>query len=323
MIPTSVLRDARRGFGLRPGHIRPLSTRFGKICLAHRSDDGRHTQLRLVREQADSAVRLSSEARWLTHLHRRHRLAVPVPQLWRGVEVPSPLITARDGSVWRAAAFSWIRGRHLNFGLDAAAMRRTGELLARMHLANRDAPAGIAEARPAWWIPRLLELATKLGDVVRDTGSLPADVTPSLARELIQAHNALIAAAASLPVGPDVYGLIHTDAHWQNLRFTQQRVGLVDFEDFANGRFMLDLACVWNKVEHRRNNRQLLHALLTGYDRLSPLPREHLRDLQVMLAFRRFDYAGWVLSWPRRDMFAWGPALLGGTLDYVSGKLDA
>jgi Ser/Thr protein kinase RdoA (MazF antagonist) len=321
VIPTSVLRDARRGFGLRRGHVRTLSTRFGKICLAHRTGDGRHTQLRLVQEQVDTATRLASEAQWLTHLHHSHHLAVPVPQPWRGSTPASPPITSDDGSVWRAAAFSWVDGRHLNAGLDASAMSRSGAFLAQLHRANRDAPSGIAELRPTWWIPRLFELATSLRDVVHGAGPLRPDLSLSLARELVQAHDALIAAHAALPVGPSVEGLIHTDAHWQNLRFTRQRVGLVDFEDFANGRFMLDLACVWDKVEGRRNARQLLDALLAGYDRVSPLPSGHLRDLQVMLAFRRFDYAGWVLSWPRQDMFAWGPRLLAGTLDYVAGKL--
>ena len=322
MIPTDVLREARRGFRLPRGHVRLLSSRFGKTCLSHRALNGLRTQLRLVQEQGDSGVRLSSEARWLTHLHRSHHLAVPIPQRWHGTDEVSPPITADDGSVWRAAAFSWVRGRHLNFGLDAAAMQRTGAFLAQMHRANRDAPEGISALRPIWWIPRLLELATALGEVVRGGAPLPHRASPSLARELAQAHDALTAAYAALPVGSGVQGLIHTDAHWQNLRFTQQRVGLVDFEDFANGRFMLDLACVWGKVEGRHNDRQLLDALLAGYDRVAPLPDGHRRDLRVMLAFRRFDYAGWVLSWPRQDMFEWGPALLAGTLRYVEKKLS-
>ena len=42
-----------------------------------------------------------------------------------------------------------------------------------------------------------------------------------------------------------------------------------------------------------------------------------------MLAFRRFDYAGWVLSWPRLDLQRWGPSFLEGTPAYVTRHLSA
>lgn len=321
LIPTAILREARTGFELGRGSVRVLSTRFGKVCLAHRAHDGTHTQLRLVREQPDTVTRLSAESAWLTHLSRIHRLAVPFPQRWMDGTLLSPPITARDGTVWRAAACSWVVGRHLNRGLDAHEMRRVGALIAHMHLANRDAPPEIAAARPTWWIPRLLELATTLRDVVRGTSEAQTALSSQLARDIRLAHDALLSAHAALPVGPDVSGLIHTDAHWQNLRFTERRVGIVDFEDFANGRFMLDIACLWGKVEARTDARRLLDAILEGYDRVTPLPPGYLRDLHVMLAFRRFDYAGWVLSWPRSDLHAWGPGLLTNLRAYIERQL--
>ena len=321
MIPTAVLRAARTGFGLGRGTARMLSTRFGKICLAHRGHDGTHTQLRLVREQPDTLPRLHSEMSWLTHLSAIHQLAVPFPQPWQNGAAVSPRIASAGTEAWRAVACSWVAGRHLSAGLDSAAMYRAGAFLARMHLANRDAPAGIAAARPTWWIPRLFELATAMRDLVQGAVAPPGDLAPAIVSDLRVTHDALTAAYATLPRGAHVEGLIHTDAHWQNLRFTQQRVGLVDFEDFANGRFMLDVACLWGKVEDRRNSMQLLDATLSGYDRVSPLPAGYLRDLRVMLAFRRFDYAGWVLSWPHRDLYSWGPGVLTGLRAYVERRV--
>jgi Ser/Thr protein kinase RdoA (MazF antagonist) len=321
LIPTAILRQARSGFGLSRGTVRVLSTRFGKVCLAHRGYDGTRTQLRLVREQPDSVTRLTSESAWLTHLAQTHRLAVPLPQRWIDGSLLSPAIVARDGTIWRAAAFSWVLGRHLNRGLDAHEMRRAGALIAHLHLANRDAQPSIAAARPTWWIPRLFELATTLRDVVHSTSAAHLALSPPLVHDIRVAHDALVSAHALLPVGPDVAGLIHTDAHWQNMRFNEQRVGIVDFEDVANGRFMLDIACLWGKVEERIDSRRLLDAILEGYDRVSPLPAGHQRDLHVMLAFRRFDYAGWVLSWPRRDLHAWGPTLLANLRAYIERQL--
>ena len=321
MIPTSVLRATRAGFGLGRGTARVLSTRFGKACLAHRDQTGTRLQLRLVRETHDTESRLRSEMSWLRHLHSSHHLAVPFPQQWVTGDMVSPPLDAGDAGMWRAVACSWVRGRHLHAGLDTRAMRRAGAFLARMHGANRDVPPGIVNARPTWWIPRLFELASTLRDLVQVTVAPPADVPAGEVSDLRFAHDALVTAYANLPAGEHAEGLIHTDAHWQNLRFTQQRVGLVDFEDFATGRFMLDVACLWGKVEARRNARQLLDATLEGYASVSPLPQGYARDLHVMLAFRRFDYAGWVLSWPRRDVYAWGPGVLSGLRAYVEQHL--
>jgi Ser/Thr protein kinase RdoA (MazF antagonist) len=322
MIPSSVLRATRTGFGLGRGSVRLLSTRFGKVCLAHRDHAGTRMQLRLVRETDDTVPRLQSEMLWLRHLHDMHRLAVPFPRAWVSGDLLSAPLASGDGSVWRAVACSWVNGRHLNAGLDARAMRVAGAFLARMHRANQDVPPGIVDARPTWWIPRLFELATMLRDLVQGTVAPSVDVPTALVADLRSAHDALVAAHARLPIGKDVMGLIHTDSHWQNLRFTQRRVGLVDFEDFATGRFMLDVACLWGKVEERRDARRLLDAIMDGYGSVSPLPEKVLHDLHVMLAFRRFDYAGWVLSWPRRDVHAWGPGLLAGLRAYVDHHLS-
>ena len=321
MIPTTVLRTARIGFSLPRGSVRLLSTRFGKICLAHRARDGTHTQLRLVHEAPGSVDRLASEQVWLAHLASRHHLAVPVPRVWRDGSLLSPRLLHRDGSAWHASAYSWVAGRHLDRGLDAEHLRRAGEFLAHMHRANADAPAGLADRRPAWWIPRLFELATSLRDIVQQRTILSPVVVPAIAAELRRAHDEIASAHDVLPDGARYSGLIHTDAHWQNLRFGVQRVGLVDFEDFATGRFMLDIACLWGRVEERPHSARLLDAILEGYDRVSPLPSGHLHDLHVMLAFRRFDYAGWVLSWPRPDLHAWGPALLRDVGRYVDRHL--
>lgn len=322
MIPTSILRDTRVGFGLRRGTVRVLSTRFGKVCLAHHTPDGARAQLRLVRARADTADRLHAEMAWLSYLSRTRGLAVPRPMSWHAGGFVSPTLHANDGSAWRAIACSWIAGRHLNHGMGTREMRDAGALLAALHTASDSAPDGIADSRPVGWIPRLFELATTLRDVISGEVEVPFGLPSSVATTLRESHTALERAYAALPHGATYEGVIHADAHWQNLRFTQHRVGLVDFEDFARGRFMLDLASVWDGFEMRCNGAQLLDALLDGYARRRALPPGYMRDLQVMLAFRRFDYAGWIMSWPRLDLQQWGPSFLAGTPAYIAHRLS-
>jgi len=326
MIPQRVLREVCKGFGLRHGREQVLSRRFGKVCLSLTGHDGVRTQLRLVPASANTAAshvaRLTAETGWVEHLARRHRLAVPQPLRWSDGGFVSPPLTASHGVQWLAIAGSWVRGRHLNRGLRACDMQRAGALLAQLHNANADVPNGIVDARPIWGIPRLFEIATTLRDLIGAAAPLPSGVSPSLADALRSTHTALHTASGALPTGAAHIGLIHTDAHWQNLRFSRQHVGIVDFEDVATGRFMLDIACVWGKVAARRDSHALLDALLAGYDRGRPLTDGYARDLRVMSAFRYFDYAGWVLSWPRIDSQAWGPAFLAEAPDRMRALLE-
>lgn len=321
MIPTVVLAHARAGFGLARGSVRVLSTRFGKVCLAHRDRDGTRTQLRLVRAHSDTIERLEAETAWLQHLSTNHHLAVPVAMRWKDAAFVSPVLTDPDGHPWHAIACSWVPGRHINRGLRANDFRRAGALLARLHLANQDASPAIAAARPVWGIPRLFELATTLRDLIHDVAPTPATAGHELASALRASYTSLQHAIGDLPRDDDHTGLIHTDAHWQNLRWTRRVLGIVDFEDFATGRYMLDIACLWGKVEGRPGARRMLDAILGGYDGVRTLPRNALRDVRVMLAFRRFDYAGWVLSWPRLDMQRWGPDFLTSSPAYIDRLL--
>ncbi len=322
MIAIAPLRSARIGFGLAGGQLRTLSTQFGKLCVVHTSRSGRRTQLRLVQEQADTATRLDAEMRWLAHLSHAHQLIVPRPLLWRNVQRISPPLADRHGNVWRAIACTWVSGRHLTLRWRPRDLRNAGAALAAMHRASQDAPTGIASARPSWWIPRLFELATSMRDLLAGSLAPSDEVRSELIAGLRRAQHTLELAYAHLPVSTDTVGLIHTDSHPRNIRLTHEGAGLVDFEDFANGRFMIDVAALWAELEHQPRAEQRLHALLDGYSGVKSLPSNFARDLHVMLAFRRFDLAGWVLSWPRTHMKAWGPALLNGAPAYIESHLS-
>jgi Ser/Thr protein kinase RdoA (MazF antagonist) len=318
----AVLRAARNGFGLGRGTVSLLSTRFGKVCLAHRVPGGARAQVRLLRESDGLADRLDAELRWLLHLSVTHHLRVPRPIRWRNGSLVSPPLASSEGDAWRAVACTWVRGVHLYDGLRSRDFRRTGRLIAAMHNATADVPADLPARRPTWNIDRLFELATTLRDLMNGASSTHPDLTPKEITRLRHAHQSLAAAWAELPVDAAHVGLIHTDTHGRNMRWHRGAPGLVDFEDVANGRFMLDLACFHSEIQDRPGAPARLHALLDGYAQVRPLPTHWQRDLQVMLAFRQFDLAGWVLSWPRLDQRAWGPRLLRTTAAYIDAALS-
>jgi Ser/Thr protein kinase RdoA (MazF antagonist) len=321
MIPTTVLRAARTGFGLPRGSVRVLSTRFGKLCVAHHARGHAPVQIRLVRDAPGLTDSLNAETRWLHHLAHEHRLRVPAPFAWRDGGFVSPALCGQDHTVWRAIVCRWMPGAHVSRGLSPAECRKVGALLAQMHNANGNTPPGIIAARTTWGIPRLFELASALRDLMMGTMPAPDRLTEAFVARLRDAHLALESAWAALPTDSAHVGLIHTDAHWQNVRWYRGKPGLLDFEDFAIGRFLLDIACFYARFEPHDADQTVLHELLHGYTGVRALPHDALRELQVMLAFRRFDYAGWVLSWPRITLRAWGPDALFGTPAYMERAL--
>jgi Ser/Thr protein kinase RdoA (MazF antagonist) len=305
------LRAAATGFGARTRHARILSRQFAKCCLQVHTAAGVPLQLRLVPDTPENAARLASEMAWLSWLQQRPGLSVPAPQAWRDGPVLSPPLRDADGFTWRAICCSWVPGRHLERGLTARVVADVGAAVAALHIQSASAPRSVDVHRSReWWIPRLCVLAHTLRDVVSGTitalPAVPGDVLAGLRR----AHDALDAAGAALPRTAEHVGLIHTDVHPHNLRISRRGIGIVDFEDGATGRFMFDLACLWTGLAELPQAPRLLPALLAGYNSVRALPAEAMHDFRVMLAFRQFDLAGWVLSWPTPAQRTWGPLFL-------------
>jgi Ser/Thr protein kinase RdoA (MazF antagonist) len=305
----AVRRAAARGFGVDVRGAVTLSTQFGKCCLRVRTWRGALAQLRLVQDTGDTGSRLGAEMEWLEILAQA-RLRVPRPLPWSTGNPVSPALPDGSGGMWRAVCCTWVPGRHLDAGLRSGELRRIGAVLGRLHTLGVSAPAHIVAARPTWGMEHLLLLATTLRDIASGTITSHRGVSPETIAGLRTAHDELTAAISILPTTPNHVGLIHTDVHQWNIRISRCDVGLLDFEDFGTGRFSTDLASLQLELGERSDATRLFDALLDGYAGVRTPPREFGHDLRVMQAFRHLDLAGWVLSWPRITLHAWGPAFL-------------
>ena len=77
--------------------------------------------------------------------------------------------------------------------------------------------------------------------------------------------------------GMDVFGLIHADAHLDNVLFDGGRTFLIDFDDRGFGYRMYDVAVALWELRHRHDFPTFEESFVRGYRRHRPLPMEQMR----------------------------------------------
>lgn len=172
--------------------------------------------------------------------------------------------------------------------LDPADFAELGGLAARAHAAaeragftlkvprqNWDA-AGLVGERPVWGDPlRLPELA----------GQDRADVETAIARvgEVLAAYGQR----------PERYGPIHSDLTPENILRTDAGLVLIDFDDFAEGWHLFDLAtAIYFFTPHPRYD-EYREALFGGYEEIRPLDDADRTAFAAILLARGLTYLGW------------------------------
>ncbi|MBC9927425.1 MULTISPECIES: phosphotransferase enzyme family protein [unclassified Leucobacter] len=188
---------------------------------------------------------------------------------------------------------------HGNFGDERTAFDGTAELdpddfaelgglAARAHAAaersgftlgvprqNWDA-AGLVGEHPVWGDPlRLPELA----------GQDLADVEAAIARvaEVLAAYGQR----------PERYGPIHSDLTPENILRTDAGLVLIDFDDFAEGWHLFDLAtAIYFFTPHPRYD-EYRDALFAGYEAIRPLDDADRTAFAAILLARGLTYLGW------------------------------
>ena len=101
---------------------------------------------------------------------------------------------------------------------------------------------------------------------------------------------------------PSVFGLIHTDLHFDNVIITPQNaVSPIDFDEVAYGHYLLDIGITFNEIEDLEDN-SLKEYYCIGYKKYRPLPDSF--DTYI-LDFQRIAgciYLNWFLDEGNKDL---------------------
>lgn len=154
----------------------------------------------------------------------------------QGIAVVQPLpastgkwIVTTETSIgaFQAVLFDALPGSHRDLELlDHEGFANWGAGVGRLHSTLTNAPSRLRGRKAGW--------ETALDGI--ENGSLV--VAPAVAREARR----LQAVLASVPRTPERFGLIHSDLELDNLMWQGDQVAMLDFDEFGEGWYLLDIA---------------------------------------------------------------------------------
>lgn len=216
---------------------------------------------------------------------------------WRVAEADAnaPLVARPVGyckktnTFWQAAA----NGVPLPQAIEEDAAQRLPELVARAINAVHVAPlslAGPAARDVGYWITEIQRRRKKISRAL-----------PALTERVERLADAIEQLAGKLPAAPLtlIYGDCHPGQMW--LDKDRDRIVLFDFDEFAPGDPMEDLAAFIVRLDMAGEHTSFVHALCRAYARIAPTsycPRRlqwHLAVQRMLQASRAFVFqiAGW------------------------------
>ena len=103
-------------------------------------------------------------------------------------------------------------------------------------------------------------------------------------------------------VTPSVFGLIHTDLHFENVIENEDNLSPIDFDEVAYGHYLLDIAITFNEIDNLKNPVYLKKHYCIGYEKYRILP-DNLETL--MLNYQQIAacvYLNWFLEEGNKDL---------------------
>jgi Ser/Thr protein kinase RdoA (MazF antagonist) len=233
-------------FAIFNAQITPLENSFN---LNHRiQTKGKTYLLRQHRDPRHNVAALESEMHWLRHL-AASGLEVQQPQ----PQVAGGLIAVLEGKPY--SLLSWLEGEVFEVTETTEQAKAVGQLMARLHLANKNFVPPVGFTRLHYDVAFLETTAQKLEDIAWLAPEMPL-------------YRAAFEFAKPAFVKPQT-SLIHADLHAGNLLWRGQTVMALDFDACGFGALGFDLATALGYLEP-----ELRPSFLESYENLHPLPSD-------------------------------------------------
>jgi amicoumacin kinase len=246
--------------------------------------EGKPYILRLTHSSHRSRDEIDSELDWMRHLYDSGLSVPKVYQSKKGNYVEE--IRAADHSVFIGCMYSKAKGASVGVQsdqFDNPLFRIWGETTGLMHRATKSyQPSEGIKKRDNWHEDELLDVEKHFP---------PGDP------ELIHNAKEVISSLHELPIGPDSYGLIHTDLHSGNFFYDGEKIHVFDFDDASYHWFGSDIAIplfysIFYKIpagkqeERQKFADQFLAAFMEGYEKANTLPDGWKDQIKLFLMLR-------------------------------------
>ena len=261
--------------------------------------DGARYPLRVHRPSrhgrgVDSAAAIRSELEWLVVLRSDTTLAVPEPVRSITGELTTTEVTDDVNEPRVCSLLRWMNGRNHNRSARPIHLRRLGAVLAQLHNHADRWPLPDRFVRIRWDHEAYFGNTMVYGNV--DAADAWALLPPDLRHSFARVADDVGAVMQTLGDGPNVFGLVHADAHLDNVLFHGQQARLIDFDDCGFGYRIYDVAVALWELRHRADYAAFRTALVQGYTEHRPLPIEQLEHLDAFIAAREVAFALWFVG---------------------------
>ncbi len=242
----------------------------------------------------DSEAAIRSELEWLVALRSATTLAVPDPVRSITGDLTTTVTTGELDGPRVCSLLRWMNGRNRNRSARPVHQRRLGGVLAQLH-----------DHADEWSIPdRFVRIRWDHAAYFGNTmvyGDVDAADAWTLLRPGLRQHAARVADEVGKVMqawgeGPNVFGLIHADAHLDNVLFDGTETRLIDFDDCGFGYRIYDVAVALWELRHRSDYPAFRAAFVHGYTQHRPLPSEQLDELDLFIAVREVAFALWLVG---------------------------
>lgn len=242
----------------------------------------------------DSQTAITSELEWLVALRADTSLAVPEPV--RAVGGGLTTMATADGVDGSrvCSLLRWMKGRNHNHSARPVHLYRLGGLLAQLHdhADQWRVPDGFVRIR--WDHEAYFGNTMVYGNVAAaDAWKL---LPRNLQRDFAAVADEVGVVMQQLGQGPNVFGLIHADAHLDNVLFEGQQARLIDFDDCGFGYRIYDVAVALWELRHRDDYPIFNEAFVRGYTEHRPLPAEQMEHLDAFIAAREVAFGLWLVG---------------------------
>lgn len=291
---TDAANAAADAFGLKTSELRPISNSENVVFRLREAETGQLYALRLHRPGYHALDTLVSERAWTSALAEKGMI-VPTGRRAKNGDWYVPVATPDPQQMRYAGVTVWHEGHTLEsrIGADRGPdswpwFRRLGALLGELHTntENWEIPADFVRHR--------LDIDGLMGETPFWGRFWESALLNEQERVLMcTARKWITARLTELQENGAAFGLIHADSHLDNVLISEDRLGLIDFDDCAFGWQAFDLGVALHSSWSHPDFTTIRDHFIAGYESQHRLPHDILQQLDLFLLIRSLQLVSW------------------------------
>jgi len=231
--------------------------------------DGKHFFLRFNDSSERTVETIASELSILQYLHTKGiHAAQPVPSK-NGQMLE---VVKTELGTFHAVVFEAVPGRHEEWGdITQENIYRWGNALGKLHDVCKEMPQEYVTVRPSW------------RDQVAELQLFLPESNALLQKEISELLNSI----KKLQITKENFGLIHYDFELDNLLFSENMIGIIDFDDCITSWYVADIVYALRDAGNFRLDSLEVQSFLKGYENETSIDANILKEASVFERLHR------------------------------------